>query len=87
MWVLCKISKVGELTNIRTSKGEEIAKVEIQLYGCGDFFIAAAFDKVALELNHNKPVVGRHYWAELKFAVAGGEKLFQNVRLDNLMEF
>lgn len=87
MWVLCKITNVGEVSKIPTEKGEEISKIELQLTGCGDNFIVAAFDKAALEIAANKPVVGAYYWTDLTFSVSGKEKKFQNVRLNRLTAF
>lgn len=87
MWVLCKITSVGEVSKISTEKGEEISKIEVQLTGCGDNFIATAFDKAALEIASNKPVAGAYYWVDLTFSISGKEKKFQNVRLNRLNAF
>lgn len=87
MLVLCKITNVGELSKIPTEKGEEITKIELQLTGSGDNFIAAAFDKTALEIASNKPAVGAYYWAYLTFTISGKEKRFQNVRINRLEAF
>lgn len=87
MWVLCKVTNVGELSKITTEKGEEISKIELQLTGCGDNFIVAAFDKAALEIASNKPAVGAYYWSDLTFTISGREKRFQNVRLNRLTAF
>lgn len=87
MWVLCKITNVGEVSKIPTERGEEISKIEVQLTGHGDNFLAAAFDKVAMEIASNKPAVGAYYWADLSFTISGKEKQFQNVRLNRLTAF
>ena len=81
MEVIAKIMSCGDLTTFATEGGNQIQKIELQLNAGLNQFICAAFDKMALELSANKPIVNAVYVCDLSFSISGKERNFQNVRL------
>ena len=87
MEFLVKISKVGEVYNFTSQNGEAISKIDIEMLHGKNSIIATAFDKVALQIGQNKPVVGEYWWADISMNISGTEKRFQNVRINSLSVF
>ena len=87
MEIIAKVVEIGNPEVFTTSSGNTIQKVDVLLNQGYNQFIVTAFDKVATELQANKPIVGGVYLAEVSFGIGssnGNGKRFQNVRLHRL---
>ena len=85
MEIIVKMEAAGALSSFTSEKGETIQKLDVQISQGKNRFMATAFDKVALELSQNAPVLNAIYVADLSFSVSGRDKAFQNVRLNSLV--
>lgn len=87
MEIIAKVVEVGNPEVFTTSSGNTIQKVDVLLSQGYNQFIVTAFDKVAIDLQANKPIIGGIYLAEVSFGIGSSTKegkRFQNVRLGRL---
>lgn len=85
--LLVKVEAVQPMRTFNASNGEEVSALDVEVTKGRDRFVVTAFDKTALQLKENLPIVGAYYWAEISFSVSGSEKRFLSARLVSLSEF
>lgn len=84
MEIVVKIIATGDLQKVKLQNGNEMSKIDVEMESGSNQIIATAFDKVALELANDRPVVNAIYILDFNLTCSKTEKRFLNARINHL---